>query len=160
MRIIVASRGRSHLLDCARELQNKGYDIVFYCMTKPGNMKKYSFHGKATNMIYIMFPFYFLARIWHGGFIQRICDTLLDFFVSLIMPRCDVFIAQSPNYAYSMKKAKKLGATLILDRGNSHVRKFNTLNQLNGTAQQNENYQKRDERMYTEVDYIQSHPLL
>lgn len=154
MRIIVASRGRSHLLDCARELQNKGYDVFFYCMTKPGNIKKYRFIGKSINMIYVMFPFYFLSRKWHGGRIQRVCDFLLDYFVSLIMPRCDIFIAQSPNYTYSMKKAKKHGAILILDRGSSHVRKFNALNQLYGIIQQNEDYQKRDENMYTEVDYI------
>ena len=154
MKIIVASRGRSHLLDCARELHNKGYNVVFYCMTKPGNMRKYRYFGRKQNMIYIMFPLYFLARIWHGGIIQRICDTLLDFCVALIMPHCDVFIAQSPNYFHSMRKAKKRGAILILDRGSSHVRKFNALNLLYGTKLLNENYQQRDERMYQEADYI------
>ena len=100
MKIIVASRNRSHLLDCARELNQNGHDVIFYSMTKPGNIKKYGYEGKSLNLIYIMYPFYFLSKIWPGGLIQRICDLLLDFCVSIIMPRCDVFIDQSPNFAH------------------------------------------------------------
>ena len=33
MKIIVASSGRSHLLDCARELYNQGHDVLFYSFT-------------------------------------------------------------------------------------------------------------------------------
>lgn len=154
MKIVVASRNRSHLMDCARELTGQGHNVVYYCMTRPGNYKKFKYTGKSVNLIYIMFPFFFLSKKWKGGKIQRLCDLILDLIVYIIMPKCDVFIAQSPNYQYSLRRAKKRGAITILDRGSSHVRKFNSINQKFGIPQQVESYQKRDEKMYKEADYI------
>ena len=41
MKIVVASLGRAHLLDCARELQKQGHDVIFYSITPSWRFNKY-----------------------------------------------------------------------------------------------------------------------
>ena len=77
----------------------------------------------------------------------------LDFIVYFLMPKCDVFIAQSPNYSRCMLKAKKkYNAICILDRGSSHIRTFNNIGKLCGQTHVNKRYVNIDEKEYSYAD--------
>ncbi len=155
MKIVIASLGRAHLLDCARELQKKGHDVTFFSATPKKNLQRYGMkHGGKSLLLHIL-PFYLLQRFFPSNVTRRIYSFILDCYVYICMPACNVFIAQSPNYQMSILKAKKkYKALTILDRGSSHVQTFNQLKQRYGALPQNKSYQQRDEHEYYTVDYI------
>ncbi|WP_281696435.1 glycosyltransferase family 4 protein [Bacteroides clarus] len=155
MKIIVASLGRAHLLDCARELQAKGHDVVFYSATPPKNFIRYGLDYGGKSLIWYVFPFYILKRLFPNNFTQKLYRLSLDILVKLLMTECDVFIAQSPNFQRSILSAKrKYNALTILDRGSTHVRSFNRLSAYYGKLPQSETYQRMDEYGYSIVDCI------
>ena len=41
MKVVIASLGRAHLLDCARELVNQGNDVTMFCSTHRNSFEKY-----------------------------------------------------------------------------------------------------------------------
>ncbi len=155
MKIVIASLGRAHLLDCARELQKQGNNVVFFSATPKSKLINYGLVHGAKSLSWLVLPVYLIKRFIHTEWSQNIYRSYLDFWVSIQLPKCDVFIAQSPNFMNSMKKAKKLyNAVTILDRGTSHVRYYNKLCPLYGAALHSEAYQKYDESQYYIADYI------
>lgn len=154
-KIVIASLGRAHLLDCARELKKQGYDVLYFCSTHPNNFEKYDFPVGGHSLIYYVAPLYFLVRLLPSNFTRRLYSFTLDLLVCIFMPKCDVFIAQSPNYQFAIKYAKwRYKAITILDRGSSHVRIMNDFMLLFGGRQHTNRYLKRDEHEYHTVDYI------
>lgn len=154
MKIVIASSGRAHLLDCARELHNQGHDVKFYACTPKKYLYKYGF-PQGTSIVWFMFPFYMLRRFFPSEFSRQLFMEALDLIVYCLLPKCDVFIAQSPNYSRCMLKAKKkYNAICILDRGSSHIKTFNQLSRLCGNTHINKRYVHIDEREYSYADYI------
>lgn len=153
MKIVVATSGRAHLLDSARELSNQGHDVTFYACTTRKNLEKYGF-PQGKSLLWFMAPFYALRRFLPSEFSRQLYMEALDFIVYFLLPKCDVFIAQSPNYTRCMKKAKSRGAICILDRGSSHIQTFNRLGELCGSFHVNKRYVKIDESQYVHADYI------
>lgn len=155
MRIIVASMGRAHLLDCARELQDRGHDVTFYAATPKRNFERYGLSQGGKSLLKYVWPFWALKHFFPSNVTRRIYSYVLDVCVCRLMHQCDVFIAQSPNYQNAILKAKqKYHAITILDRGSSHVRTFNRLSYENGIQVQAKSYIRRDEKEYFTVDYI------
>lgn len=155
MRIIVASMGRAHLLDCARELQSKGHEVTFYAATPKHNFERYGLKHGGKSLLKYALPFWALQHFFPSNVTRRIYSYVLDVCVCHSMHQCDIFIAQSPNFQNAILKAKrKYRAITILDRGSSHVRTFNRLSQENGIRIHTESYMKRDENEYNTVDYI------
>lgn len=154
MKIVVASSGRAHLLDCARELSKQGHNVIFYACTPKKYLIKYGY-PKGTSLIWFMAPFFVLRKYLPSEFSRQLFMEALDFIVYCLMPRCDVFIAQSPNYSRCMLKAKrKYGAICILDRGSSHIKTFNRLGKLYGQTHINKRYICIDEEEYSYADYV------
>lgn len=154
MKIVVASSGRAHLLDCARELSKQGHDVTFYACTPRKNLIKYGF-PEGKSLLWFMAPFYALKTYLPSELTRQLYMEALDFIVYWIIPQCDIFIAQSPNYSRCMLKAKKkYGATCILDRGSSHIRTFNRLGRLCEQTHENQRYIRIDERQYSYADYV------
>ena len=154
MKIVIASSGRAHLLDCARELHNQGHTVKFYACTPKKYLHKYGF-PQGTSIVWFMVPFYLLRRFFPSEFSRQLFMEALDFIVYCLLPKCDVFIAQSPNYSKCMRKAKrKYGAICILDRGSSHIKTFNQLGKLYGQTHVNRRYVNIDEHEYLYADYI------
>ena len=52
MKIVVASLGRAHLLDCARELQKQGHDVIFFSITPSWRFNKYGLNKAGWNKYY------------------------------------------------------------------------------------------------------------
>lgn len=154
MKIVVASSGRAHLLDCARELSNQGHDVTFYACTPKKYLLKYGF-PQGTSIICLMAPFFILRKYFPSEFSRQLFMEALDFIVYHLMTQCDIFIAQSPNYSRCMLKAKKkYGAICILDRGSSHIKTFNKLSKRCGKNHINKRYVRIDENEYLYADYI------
>ena len=146
MRIVIASMGRAHLLDCARELQTQGHQVKFYSATPRKNFSVFGLKQGGHSLLFLAFPFYLLQRYIPSNLTRRIYSYMLDLYVTILLPECDVFIAQSPNYQNAIFKAKKkYNAITILDRGSSHVRTFSRLRLLYGEKALVDSYQKRDE---------------
>lgn len=154
MNIIIASLGRAHLLDCARELQKKGHNVLFYSATPKSNFKKYKLTTGGVSLTYYIGIFYLIKKFFPNYYTQRLYSTVLDFIVCLIMPRCDIFICQSPNFQFSMKTAKRKGAITILDRGTSHIDIYDKLALVSGEKKHKRAYVKYDKRQYYQADYI------
>lgn len=154
MKIVIASSGRAHLLDCARELYKQGHDVSFFACTPKKNLRKYGF-PQGTSIVWFMLPFFALRRFFPCEFSRQLFMEALDFIVYILLPKCDVFIAQSPNYSKCMLKAKrKYKAICILDRGSSHIKTFNQISRLCGQTHFNKRYIKIDENEYYSADYI------
>lgn len=155
MKITLATSGRAHLLDCARELQSQGHDVTFYTYSPKSNLKKFGLVRGGKSLLYYVAPFEFLRRRFKTEFLYKLSIRILDLWTSAFMKECDVFICQSPYYTRSMKKAKtKYGAIVILDRGTSHVRYFNQIMTKIGMKSQSLDYIEMDENQYKLADYI------
>lgn len=156
MKIIVASSGRAHLLDMARELQKQGHDVTFYSFTYKRYIGDFDFPlENYRSLLWLVAPFVFLHRKCHLSWARRGYGTLMDYYVALTMPKCDVFIAQSPYYTKSLLKAKKKHqAVTILDRGSSHVRNYNAIGNALEFSHFHDSYIREDENQYQIVDYI------
>lgn len=155
MKVVIASLGRAHLLDCARELVNQGNDVTMFCSTHRNSFEKYGLTKGGVNLVYYSYPFYWLKQHIHADWAMYLYRIIMDCLVWILMPKCDVFIAQSPNYRYSMSKAKKkYNAITILDRGEAHVEHFNKLMLLYSDKIKSTTAVNYDSKQYDAVDYI------
>ena len=155
MKITIATSGRAHLLDCARELQKCGHDVTFYTYSPKSTLKRFGLIYGGKSLLYYVAPFEFLRRKLKTAFLYKLSIYVLDLLVCMLMKECDVFICQSPYYTRCMKKAKsKFGAIVILDRGTSHVKYFNRILSKIGIKEQSSKYINMDETQYSLADYI------
>lgn len=156
MKIVVASLGRAHLLDCARELQKQGHDVIFYSITPSWRFNKYGLNTGGKSLLKYAFLFYFLKRFVKNEWTHRLYRFVLDELVCFLMPKCDVFICQSPNYVKALSLAKKkYHALTILDRGSTHIKSFDQIAKMYGDNKGHSRREKeRDERQYFEADYV------
>lgn len=155
MKIVIASKGRTHLLDCARELQKFGHQVTFYTCTPSKNFRRYGLEKGGISLLPVLAPFVALSLLIPCNFTRALYARLIDRLVAILMPKCDLFIGASPNFTYAMKKARaRFGAVIILERGASHVRLYNKMSMLSGQPSMTEWYMKNDESQYTLADYI------
>lgn len=157
MRIIVASSNRSHLLDTARELHLCGHEVCFCTYTPLSRLRKYNIPiGICHSVFWQCLLGIVLCRLFPSDFSREILRRLLDGAVSRFVmqqQRIDVFMCQSPHFSKAMKIAKK-NATVILDRGSTHVRFYNEQLKHVSARTMREWYMKFDESQYETADYI------
>lgn len=156
MKIVVASLGRAHLLDCARELQKQGHDVIFFSITPSWRFNKYGLNKGGKSLFKYAFLFYFMKRFIKKEWTHRLYRFVLDELVCFFMPHCDVFICQSPNYVKALCLAKKkMHALTILDRGSTHIESFDRIARMYGdNVGHSAREKKRDEGQYCQADYI------
>lgn len=155
MKIVIASTGRAHLLDTARELLRHGHDVHFYSYTSKKNCLRLGFPLTNFHSLQsIMSPFLLIDKIFNREWSRTLLRLTIDNLMAIVLPKCDVFICKSPNFPFSMKVAKRKGAIVLLDRGSTHVRKFNDLLKEYNVKHQPEHYCKIDESQYVIADYI------
>ena len=124
MKINIVSPGRFHVCDLARELDKNGFDVKFYSFVPTRRALKFGLPKHCnTSVIAFMLPFLFLERKlfkkqkWAG----RLRILVQDYITGIYMRKCDLLIAMSGDFLYAVKKAKKQGATIILERGSKHI---------------------------------------
>lgn len=120
MKINIASPGRFHVMDLARELDKLGFDIKFYSFVPNSRAKKFGLRKECNASLFCwMFPFLIISKLFSR--FKIITIKVQDWITGMVMRRCDVLIAMSGNYVYTLKRAKKMGATVILERGSKHI---------------------------------------
>jgi starch synthase len=126
MRVIVASAGRFHLLDLARELHALGVEIHFYSYVPRKRAEKF---GLPSRCHVALLPFLFPLVAWERLFprlfpraLERLMCWALDMVTIFRMRPCDVFICMSGIYLQAPRFARwRYGARVILHRGSRHI---------------------------------------
>jgi glycosyltransferase involved in cell wall biosynthesis len=124
MKINILSSGRFYVCDLARELHQCGWDVKFYSFVPARRAAKFGLPKSCSkSLIGILFPFVALTRLYFPK--AKWCKILLrfvqDHITAIYMRKCDVLIAMSGNFVYALKKAKKYGSIVILERGSKHI---------------------------------------
>ncbi len=159
MKINIASPGRFHVMDLARELDRYGYDVRFYSFVPDKRALHFGLRKKCNvSLLVWMAPFLLLSRLFPIHLFKSLTIKVQDYLTGILMRRCDIFIAMSGNYVYSLKKAKKKGAIVILERGSKHIleqkRILESIPSLKGTKPVPDFNVKREIEGYELADYI------
>jgi hypothetical protein len=126
LRIGIATSGRFHLLDLARELDSLGIDVLFYSYVPRRRAARF---GLRVRCRVAMLPFLFPLVAWERMFawlfprtIERLMCWALDALTIVLMRPCDVFICMSGMHLQALRLAKwRFGAQIVLHRGSMHV---------------------------------------
>lgn len=161
-KINILSPGRFHVLDLARELAKNGYDVKFYSFVPTKRVIKFGLHkDNNVSLFYLLLPFLFMAKkvFKKAKWSQKLLILVQDYLTGILMRKCDVCIALSGNYIYSVKKAKEQGSTIIIERGSKHIlEQAKILRAIKGVKTNGEEkpnfYIHRELESYKLADYI------
>jgi glycosyltransferase involved in cell wall biosynthesis len=126
IKIAIASAGRFHLLDLARELDALGCEVSFYSYVPFKRARKFGLRERChVGLFPYVFPLVLLERITPLRFqsiLERLKCWMLDRLVIWKMRPCDFFICMSGIYLAAPRYAKnRYGAKVILHRGSDHI---------------------------------------
>jgi len=127
LRIEIASLGRFHVLDLARELDARGHHVRFHSYVPKRRAKKFGLPAHChVAMLPWLAPFVALVRLCGGTTFAagatRLLEGAADVLVSLRLQSCDVFIAMSGMYVRAPLRARrKFGAKFVVERGSVHI---------------------------------------
>lgn len=126
MKIAIASSGRFHLLDLARELELLGHEVTFYSMVPIKRGMYFGLSKKAqVSFFWPLLPFVILRkalplRMHH--YVDSMTFWGLNTLLILRLKPCDAFIAMSGIYLEALQYAKrKYGALIFVERGSEHI---------------------------------------
>lgn len=126
LRVGIATAGRFHLLDLARELDALGIDVQFYSYVP---RRRAQMFGLPRRCHVALFPFVF-PLVGFERLLSRILPRMreylifwtLDLLTIIRMRRCDAFICMSGIYVLAPRFARwRYGARIILHRGSRHI---------------------------------------
>lgn len=127
LRIAIATLGRFHVLDLARELDALGHQVRFYSYVPKRRAMRFGLPARChVALLPWLAPVLLLARLlrrlgWHDAgdsIIHRAADRL----VTWKLAPCDVFIGMSGIYLQAFHMARRChGAMLVLERGSAHI---------------------------------------
>jgi len=158
--INILTPGRFHVCDLARELIACGYDVRFYSIVPPWKIKQFGLQAKNSRSLFVFLaPFVFLEQrgLCFRGFWAACRRWILDRLFASIMRPCDIVIAMSGEFNYSLKKAKKRGNIIVVERGSKHIldqKRILDSNPFCKTTQVTEANVKRELLSYELSDYI------
>ena len=157
MKINITSPGRFHVMDLARELDKQGFDVRFYSFVPDKRAIKFGLRKECNaSLFFFMWPFLILQKVFPSCKIITI--KVQDWLTGLLMRRCDILIAMSGNYVYTLKRAKRNGAIVILERGSKHIleqkRILESIPSLKGRKPVPDINVKRELEGYELADYI------
>ncbi|NJD34681.1 MAG: glycosyltransferase family 4 protein [Betaproteobacteria bacterium] len=126
MKIAIATAGRFHVLDLARELSLLGHDVNFYSFVPKRRAIGFGLPPEChIALLPYVFPLLLLERLLGksaGPTISKWLRLCLDWIVSLKLRECDVFIGMSGMYVNAPALAKrKFGARIYIERGSRHI---------------------------------------
>src|SRR6516162_5935402 len=126
LRVGIATAGRFHLLDLARELDGLGVDVQFYSYVPQKRAEKFGLPGRChVALLPFLFPLVAMERLFPRAFpsiVERVMCWILDVLVILRMRRCDAFVCMSGTYLLAPRFAKwRYGAKVFIHRGSQHI---------------------------------------
>lgn len=126
MKIAIASTGRFHVLDLARELARLGHDVRFYSYVPASRARKFGLAPEfCVSVLPYVFPLVALAlrgpRPWRRVFSQ-VLSWVMDWIVAWRLQPCDLFIGMSGVYVRASLAARsRYGARVYTERGSRHI---------------------------------------
>lgn len=128
VKVAIASSGRFHVLDLARELDRLDYDVSFYSYVPVRMAEKFGLRRECQKSLFWLFaPLVGLTRYgprFMSRWVNQILTVLLDHAISWWLEPCDVFIGLSGLSVQCAKKARvKYGAKVLIERGSTHILK-------------------------------------
>ena len=160
-KINILSPGRFHVCDLARELDKQGFDVKFYSFVPAKRAEKFGLPRKCSASLFLaMIPFLILEKKLFKGkkWASRLRINVQDFLTGIYMRKCDILIAMSGDFVFSLKIAKKHGSTVILERGSKHIleqkRILENIPSLKGKNPVPDINVKRELEGYKIADYI------
>jgi glycosyltransferase involved in cell wall biosynthesis len=125
-RIAIATAGRFHVFDLARELHALGYDVTLYSYVPRRRARQF---GIKDEYYVSLLPFAAPALIWDRLaprasplMRQSLLYKSLNWAVISLLRPCDVFICMSGIYLEAAQYAKrKFNAKIWLERGSHHI---------------------------------------
>ena len=126
MKIAIASMGRFHVLDLARELDALGEDVRFYSYVPQRRARRFGLPAHChRGLLPFVAPLVAWERlapgVWPAGR-ERAMAHALDAAVTARLKPCDVFICMSGMYLDAARHAKeRYGALVYLERGSQHI---------------------------------------
>ena len=161
IKINILSPGRFHVCDLARELDRNGFDVKFYSFVPTKRAMKFGLPRRCSASLYIpLIPFLALSKVFFKkkSWAQVLLTKTQDYLTGLVMRKCDVVIAMSGCFLYSLKVAKMRGELVILERGSKHIleqkRILESLPSLKGKHPVPDINVKRELAGYELADYI------
>jgi glycosyltransferase involved in cell wall biosynthesis len=126
MRVGIATAGRFHLLDLARELDRLGVAVRFYSYVPWRRAKSFGLPRRChIGMVAALFPLVAIERLFPWilpNLIERLTCYAIDIVVILRMRPCDVFICMSGLYVWAPRYAKwRFGASVHIHRSSQHI---------------------------------------
>lgn len=157
MKINIASTHRFHLLDLARELSSQGHDVAFYSYVPSKRCQSFGLSRKCCHSFtWLAIPFIILKRFFsQSQVINKYWDLAMDYYMSLFMRPCDVYIALGTVYLKSLETAKhKYGAKTILEWGSKYIDEQQRILKEIGAPLNKEYFNDRSRKGYKVADYI------
>jgi starch synthase len=124
--IAIATSGRFHVLDLARELSALGHQVRFYSYVPRPRARRF---GLQDECHVSLLPFALPALAWQRlmprlmpGLCERVLYGSLNRAVMMRLAPCEVFICMSGIYLEAARFAKqRFGAAIWLHRGSRHI---------------------------------------
>lgn len=126
LRIAIATLGRFHVLDLARELSNLGHEVRFYSYVPRRRAERFGLpRGCHVGLLPFLFPLVVLARLLPRSlhrWVERWMYYAANLAVIARLQPCDVLICMSGVYLEAPRYARrKYGALVFLERGSRHI---------------------------------------
>ena len=127
LRIAIASLGRFHVLDLARELSALGHEVHFYSYVPKSRAVRFGLPARChVSLLVLLWPWVALSLlIRRGPFATKIDKGLqwaANVAVRLRLQPCDVFIGMSGIYVEAAEYAKRrYGSSIVVERGSMHI---------------------------------------
>jgi glycosyltransferase involved in cell wall biosynthesis len=126
LRIAIATAGRFHVLDLARELDALGHHVSFYSYVPRARARRFGLPDEChVSLLPLVLPAVAWQRLMPRllpKMRERMLCALLNRAVMMRLRPCDVFICMSGIYLEAARFAKqRYGATIWLHRGSRHI---------------------------------------
>ncbi len=126
MKIAIATTGRFHLLDLARELRALGHEVRLYSYIPRRRARRY---GLPDECHVSLLPFVSFFLVWEklapralSGLRECLFYKVVNWAVSVRLGPCDVFVCMSGIYLEAARRAKRdFHARIWLERGSQHI---------------------------------------
>jgi starch synthase len=126
LNVAIATAGRFHVLDLARELAALGHDVRFYSYVPRRRAERFGLPREChRGLLPFVFPILLLQRVGpkrcHSP-LGRLMHRVLNRAVRFRLEPCEVFICMSGMYLEAAVNAReRLGALIYLERGSRHI---------------------------------------
>lgn len=126
MKIAIATTGRFHVLDLARELAALGHEVAFYSILPRRRAVRFGLPASSHRGLLPWLAPLLAAQRYGGSAVSRVVNPWIlkaaDRLIARRLEPCDVFIGMSGLCVESARAAReRYGAKVLIERGSRHI---------------------------------------